>query len=146
MESTHRAKNVNVSVRKVRMLLPAVKKVSPEMALIKLAFMPHSAAVAIRQAVQTALANASSALKVPKNMLEFRTIKADQGLVMKRFRAGSRGSPRPVLRRMTHITVVLGEKKVAPAVTPVAGKVATKAVTKLSKAPKTKKAKESADK
>lgn len=146
MESTHRAKNVNVSVRKVRMLLPAVKKVSPEMALIQLAFMPHSAAVAIRHAVQTALANASSALKVPKNMLEFRTIKADQGLVMKRFRAGSRGSPRPVLRRMTHITVVLGEKKVAPAVTPVAEKVATKAVTKLPKAPKAKKAKMSADK
>jgi large subunit ribosomal protein L22 len=60
--------------------------------------------------VETALANASSALKVPKDMLEFKKLYADQGIVMKRYRAGSRGSPRPVLRRLTHVTVVLGEK------------------------------------
>ncbi|MEI6326929.1 MAG: uL22 family ribosomal protein [Candidatus Roizmanbacteria bacterium] len=111
MESKHISRNVNVSVRKVRMIIPEIKKLTPVMSLIKLAYLPHSAAKYMRHAIKTALSNATSTLKVSEDMLEFRRIQADQGVTLKRFRAGSRGSPLPVVRRMTHITVVLGEKK-----------------------------------
>ncbi len=111
MESRHLAKNINVSLRKVRTFLPAIKKMSPADALIRLELLPHSAARALSDALKTAIANAQNSLKVSKDMLEFRKLYADQGLVLKRFRAGSRGTAAPISRRMTHITVVLGVKK-----------------------------------
>ena len=112
MESRHTAKNINVSIRKVRTFLPAIKKLSPVDALTRLEQLPHSAAHALAQAIKTTLSNAESSLKVGKDMLEFRKLYADQGLVLKRFRAGSRGTAKPITRRMTHITVILGIKKV----------------------------------
>lgn len=110
MESRHYLKNVNVSLRKVRMFLPGLKKMTPVEAVEKLSFLPHSAARVLMQGIKTAISNAESTLKVPKNMLEFRSLKADQGLVLKRFRAGSRGTALPVNRRMSHITIILGVK------------------------------------
>jgi large subunit ribosomal protein L22 len=112
MESQHTAKNINVSVRKVRTFLPAMRKMSPVDALTRLELLPHSAARALAQALQTVIANAETSLKVSKDMLEFRKLYADQGLVLKRFRAGSRGTAKPITHRMTHITVVLGVKKI----------------------------------
>lgn len=143
MESKHISRNVNVSVRKVRMIIPEIKKFTPVMALIKLAYMPHSAAKYMSHAIKTAMSNATSTLKVSEDMLEFRRIQADQGITLKRFRAGSRGSPLPVVRRMTHITVVLGEKKLAPVpqkskVKPEAKKEDKKEVKKVKSAPKKK--------
>ncbi|MBP6993811.1 hypothetical protein KBB12_01040 [Candidatus Woesebacteria bacterium] len=111
MESRHTAKNMNVSIRKVRSFLPGIRKTSPVDALTRLEQMPHSAARALAQAIKTCLSNAESSLKVGKDMLEFRRLYADQGLVLKRFRAGSRGTAKPITRRMTHITVVLGIKR-----------------------------------
>jgi large subunit ribosomal protein L22 len=113
MESRHTAKNINVSIRKVRTFLPEIKKMTPVDALVRLQHLPYSATRALAQAIQTTIANAESSLKVSKDMLEFRKLYADQGLVLKRFRAGSRGTAKPISRRMTHITVVLGVKQVA---------------------------------
>ncbi len=145
MESKHISRNVNVSVRKVRMIIPEIKKLTPAMSLIKLAYLPHSAAKYMKHAIKTAMSNATSTLKVSEDMLEFRRIQADQGITLKRFRAGSRGSPLPVVRRMTHITVVLGEKKLAvqPApqkskVKPEENKEVKKEVKKVKSAPKKK--------
>lgn len=145
MESKHISRNVNVSVRKVRMIIPEIKKFTPVMALIKLAYMPHSAAKYMSHAIKTAISNATSTLKVSEDMLEFRRIQADQGITLKRFRAGSRGSPLPVVRRMTHITVVLGEKKLAVSPVPQKSKVKPEAkkedkkeVKKVKSAPKKK--------
>jgi large subunit ribosomal protein L22 len=112
MESTHILKNANVSLRKVRTFLPLIKKMQPTIAVQKLSFMPHSAARVLLSCIKSALASAELALKVPKNMLEFRALKADQGMTLKRFRAGSRGTALPIVRRMTHITVVLSVKGV----------------------------------
>jgi len=112
MESRHVAPNVNVSLRKVRAYLPAIKKLSPLEATVHLDQIPYSATYALSAEIKTAMTNAENTLKVSKGMLEFRSLKADQGMVLKRFRAGSRGTAKPVLRRMTHITIVLGAKKV----------------------------------
>lgn len=92
------------------MFLPGLRKMTPVEAVEKLSFLPHSAARVLVQGIKTAISNAESTLKVPKNMLEFRSLKADQGLVLKRFRAGSRGTALPVNRRMSHITITLGVK------------------------------------
>ncbi|MFO0703287.1 MAG: uL22 family ribosomal protein [Patescibacteria group bacterium] len=113
MESRHLLKNVNVSIRKVRMFLPNVKKMQPAEAVERLGFLPHSAAKVLAAGIKTAISNAQSTLKVPANMLEFRSLKADQGMVLKRFRAGSRGTALPINRRMTHITIILGVKGAA---------------------------------
>lgn len=107
MDKTHTAKNINVSIRKVRALIPGVRKLTPLSALERLKHMPHSGARALADAIQTALINGENTLKASRDMLEFRRLSADQGMVMKRYRAGSRGTARPILRRMTHITVTL---------------------------------------
>lgn len=110
MESRHTIPNTNVSIRKVREFLPGLKKMSPVSAYASLKQMPHTAARSLASAIQNAMVNAEHTLKVSKGMLEFRKLSADQGAALKRFRPGSRGTAKPILRRTTHITVVLGVK------------------------------------
>ena len=68
MESRHTAKNINVSIRKVRTFLPEIKKMTPVDALVRLQHLPYSATRALAQAIQTTIANAESSLQVSKDM------------------------------------------------------------------------------
>jgi large subunit ribosomal protein L22 len=108
MEFRHSLKNANVSLKKVRMFLPELRNIRPTVAVKVLASMPHSAARVLHDVIKSAISGGISTLKVGEDMLEFREIRADQGMVLKRYRAGSRGVAAPILRRRTHITVVLG--------------------------------------
>lgn len=113
MEARHTGKNINVSLRKVRTFIPMLRNMSPSVALMKLSHMPHSGARALHAAIKTAVSNAQFSLKVPEDMLEFRKVYADQGMKLKRFRAGSRGTAAPIVRQMTHITVIVGVKQLS---------------------------------
>lgn len=107
MESKATFKNIKISPKKLRMLLPEIKRVSPEQALDYLYNTPKKGAKLLYKAIKSAISNAKTTLKVDGRLLKFKVLSVDQGQSLKRFRPGGRGTAKPIKRRFSHITVVL---------------------------------------
>jgi len=112
MEVRAVVKYVRISPRKVRRLVDAVKGKPVETALGKLQFMPMKAAAIVEKVVRSAVANADQNPDIDVDTLIVRNIVADQGPTLKRFKARARGRGTRILKRTSHITVVLSEDTV----------------------------------
>ena len=103
-------KFVRISPQKVRKLIGAVKGQPVETGLNALKFMPQKAAGIVEKVVRSALANADQNPDIDVDSLVIRNIVADQGPTLKRFRARARGRGTRILKRSSHITVILAEE------------------------------------
>jgi len=103
-------KHVRISSQKVRKLIDAVKGQPVESGLNILKFMPLKAAGIVEKVVKSALANAEQKEGVDIDSLVIKNIIADQGPTLKRFRARARGRGTRILKRTSHITVILAEE------------------------------------
>ena len=112
MEVRAVVKYVRISPRKVRKLVDAVKGKPVESALDTLKFMPMKAAGLVEKVVRSAVANADQNPDIDVDTLIVRNISADQGPTLKRFKARARGRGTRILKRTSHITVVLSEDTV----------------------------------
>jgi len=112
MEVRAVTKHVRISPRKVRFLIDAVKGKPVEAALNALKFMPMKAAGIVEKVVRSAVANADQNPDIDVDTLIVRNIIADQGPTLKRFRARARGRGTRILKRTSHITVILSEESV----------------------------------
>ena len=106
------ARYVRISPQKVRKLIGAIKGKPVEVGLGKLKFMPQKAAGIFEKIIRSAVANADQNPNIDVDSLVIRNIIADQGPTLKRFRARARGRSTRILKRTTHITVILAEKSV----------------------------------
>jgi large subunit ribosomal protein L22 len=77
------------------------------LALLK--FLPQAAAEPVGKAIRSAAANAEDVHGLSQSDLYISRIAADVGPTLKRFRAGARGRAKPILKRSSHITVILSE-------------------------------------
>lgn len=111
-------KNAKISPKKVRFLLDSVKGMSPAKAVDALQYMPHKSARILRAVIKSALANATNNLKLDANLLQFRTLSVDQGNKLKRYRAGGRGTAKPYVHALSHITIELETVKSISSVKP----------------------------
>jgi large subunit ribosomal protein L22 len=112
MEVRAVSKYVRISPQKVRKLVDAVKGKPVESALDALKFMPLKAAGLVEKVMRSAVANADQNPDVDVDMLVVRNIIADQGPTLKRYRARARGRGTRILKRTSHITVILSEESV----------------------------------
>jgi large subunit ribosomal protein L22 len=103
------SKYVRISSQKVRKLIEAVKGKPVQAGLDILQFMPQKAATIIGKIIRSAVANADQNTDVDVDSLVIRNIIANQGPTLKRFKARARGRGTRVLKRTTHITVILAE-------------------------------------
>ena len=97
MEVRALASNQPVSPRKVRLVLAAIRGRSVDEALGMLEFMPQ----------RSARANAENNHNLNPDRLVVKRALADDGRMLKRFRARSRGRVSPLLRRHSHIEIVV---------------------------------------
>ena len=111
MEVRAVAKNVRVSPTKVRLLADMVRGKKIEEALNMLQFTPTPAARMVAKVIKSAAANAENGLQMSPSSLEISTIFVDRGVTMKRYRSAARGRVSPILRRTSHITVVVTEQE-----------------------------------
>lgn len=109
MEVKAVTKYVRISPQKVRMLVDAVKGKPVEDALNSLKFMPQKAAGIVEKTMRSAVANADQNMGIDVDALVVRNLIADQGPTLKRFRARARGRGTRILKRTSHITVILAE-------------------------------------
>lgn len=106
-QSKHRY--ARISATKVRPLADLVRGRDVQDALNVLKFMPHRAAGMISKVLTSALANANEK-EANVDRLFVKTIMIDEGPTMKRFRPKDRGRAHPIMKRTSHITVVVEEE------------------------------------
>jgi large subunit ribosomal protein L22 len=113
MESRAVAKFIRISPQKVRKLAQTVKGKRVEAGVDILKFMPQKASGLVLKVINSAVANAT--LKdenIDVDDLIIKNIYVDQGPTLKRFRARARGRGTRILKRTSHITVILSEDTV----------------------------------
>ncbi|HLF87928.1 MAG TPA: 50S ribosomal protein L22 [Anaerolineales bacterium] len=103
------ARNVPVSAQKMRLVVNLVRGKDVQEALELLRFVPNAAARPISKLVASAMANAEENFGISRDDLYIHRIFADTGPTRKWRRFGGRGRFKPLLRRSSHVTVVLRE-------------------------------------
>jgi len=104
-------KNCGVSAQKTRLVVDMVRGKSAIDALATLKFANKLAAVHVGKLIQSAVANAEENFGVSRDDLFVHKITADEAPTRKWRRFGARGRFKPLLKRSSHITVVLREKE-----------------------------------
>ncbi|MCD6518657.1 MAG: 50S ribosomal protein L22 [Anaerolineae bacterium] len=104
------AKYIRMSPRKVRLVADLVRGMDVNEALTLLRFTPKAAAKVVAKAIASAAANAEENYGLSTDDLYIAKITVDEGPTLKRGRAGARGRFKPILKRSSHITVVLAER------------------------------------
>jgi large subunit ribosomal protein L22 len=105
------AKYVGLSAQKVRLVINLVRGRQADDALKMLKFMPQASARHVAKVLRTAIANAEENFGLNRNELMVVQAYADEGPTRKWRRFGARGRFKPVLRRSSHITIVLKERE-----------------------------------
>lgn len=111
MDVKSTAKTVRYTPRKVRLVLDLVRGKSVEEALTILQFMPNHAATAVAKVVKSAAANATHNHQLNAEALYVKECYANEGVVMKRFMPRAKGNAAQILKRTSHITVVVSDVK-----------------------------------
>ena len=110
MEVRAVAKYMRISPSKVRKLSGAVKGKPVEKGIEILKFMPQKAAKMLEKIVQSAVANADQNSAIDVDTLIISNVIVDGGPTLKRFRARARGRGTRILKRTSHITVILADE------------------------------------
>jgi len=111
MEVRAVAKDTGISSRKVRPLIDMVRGKKVDEALTILQFTPSPLARVVAKVVKSAAANAENNFQLSPSDLKIVTIFADEAPTLKRFRPVSRGRAHRILKRSSHITVVVAEQE-----------------------------------
>jgi large subunit ribosomal protein L22 len=110
------ARYIQISPQKVRLVVDLVRGKNAEEALELLRYMPQKAAEPVYKLVQSAVSNAEQNYGLEIDELFISNIYADDGprrrLAPYGGRFGARGRFKPIIRRSSHITVVLAEREV----------------------------------
>ena len=100
-----------VSVQKACFVLDAIRGKDVQTALGILEYNPRYASGLIKMLLESALANAENNNDMSKENLYVAECYADQGPIMKRVQPRAQGRAYRIEKRMSHITIVLDEKK-----------------------------------
>lgn len=109
MEVKAIAKYIRVSPQKVRLVANAIKGKKVNEALNFLKFTPKRSARIIGKVLRSAIANAEQNPGIDVDTLYIKEIFVDQGPTLKRFRPKAMGRATRILKRSSHIKVVLSE-------------------------------------
>jgi large subunit ribosomal protein L22 len=109
METKAVAKYVRIAPRKVRRVVDLVRGQYVDEAIRTLQFLPNRAAKQVRKVVVSAAANAENNFAMDKETLKITTAFVDVGPTMKRIQPRAMGRAYRILKRSSHITVVVGE-------------------------------------
>jgi large subunit ribosomal protein L22 len=111
MEVKSVVKNTGISPRKIRTLIDMVRGKGVEEALTILNFASSPHARVITKLIRTAVADAETVHNLAGANLKIIRISADDAMTLKRYKARSRHRVSPILKRSSHITVVVGEQE-----------------------------------
>ncbi len=115
METKAILRYARVSARKARLVADLVRGMDVPDAIETLAFTRKKSAPMVRKLIESAVANAEQLADtgsddVDVDDLFVKTIFVDAGPTLRRFRPRAQGRATKILKKTSHITVVLGER------------------------------------
>ncbi len=118
MQATAVLKYIRISPQKGRVVADQIRGLPVQKALNVLEFSGKKAALPLRKAVLSAIANAEHNEGADVDELRIASVQVDEGPTIKRWRARAKGRAARIKKRSSHITVTVAD------VTPGAGKQA----------------------
>ena len=115
MEAKAQARYVRVTPMKARRVVDLIRGKQASEALAVLQFAPQGASEPVMKVLQSAIANARfmadrDATAFDENSLYISEAYVDEGPSMKRFRPRAQGRASKILKRTSHITVLVSQK------------------------------------
>jgi large subunit ribosomal protein L22 len=110
VESRAVTRYVRIAPRKARLVVDMIRGQRVEQALGILEFTSRRAARLIAKTVKSAVANAESNQNVDVDRLYVKRAYVDEGPTLKRFMPRAHGRATPILKRTSHVTIVVDEK------------------------------------
>lgn len=110
MEVRAKSKFIRISPKKVRLLANLIRGLNVEEALVQLQFNKKDAALPVGKLIKSAIANAEENEDLKRDNLFIKEITVDGGPTLKRWMPKAMGRATPLIKRSSHITVVLAEK------------------------------------
>lgn len=99
------------SPRKVRLVSDLVKGKGVTEAMQILSVATKEAALPLKKLIASAVRTAKNTFDIDEKSLFIKDFRVDAGTVLKRSMPRARGSAYPILKRTSHISLVLGEKQ-----------------------------------
>lgn len=104
------ARHVRMSPTKVRRVVDVVRGLDVTEALAVLRFAPQAASAPVYKVVASAAANAEQTENLRSEQLYISAAYVDEGVTLRRIRPRAKGSASRILKRASHITVVVEPK------------------------------------
>jgi large subunit ribosomal protein L22 len=111
MEATAKLKYARISPQKCRLVADTVRGAQVSKALNILKFMPKKGAELVHKVLWSAVENAQNNQGADVDDLKVTSIMVDAAPVLKRFAARAKGRGTRIVKRNSHITVVVGDGK-----------------------------------
>ena len=111
MEAKAYLKNLRMSPRKVQIVLDLIRNKPADLAMAILENTPKAACEPVAKLLKSAMANAENNFNMDKNNLYVSECFVCPGPIMKRIRPRAQGRAYRVLKRTSHITMVVCEKE-----------------------------------
>ncbi len=110
MEAQATLKYLRMAPRKVRLVADLVRGRPVGEAIQILRFTHRRASLPIRKVIESAVANAENNHGLDIDQLWVREIRVDEGPTLKRWRPRAQGRAFPIMKRTSHVSVVLEER------------------------------------
>ena len=104
------ARTVRVTSRKAKLVLDLIRGKDVKEAAAILKFLPNKAARITAKVLKSACANATHNFQMDEEKLYVKACYADEGITLKRYMPRAKGSASPIMKRTSHITVVVNER------------------------------------
>lgn len=111
MESKAKLKLVHISPQKARLIADQIRGLPVDDAVDLLRFSKKKAAAILRKVLESAIANAEHNEGADIDELHVHEVLVDQGPSQSRFRARARGRINRILRRTSHISLTVADKR-----------------------------------
>lgn len=111
MEVQALTRNARMSPKKVREVARTIQGRKAPEAVEYLALIPRKSARLLVKTLKSAIANAENNANVSADSLIVKSAVIEMGPVLKRFKAGARGSAMPRRKKMSHLRVILSDGK-----------------------------------
>ena len=109
MQALAKSKYVRVSPRKARLAADLIRGLNVQEALLQLQHSQTKAGKLLKKTLDSAIANAENNFDLSQDNLEVAEVRIDVGPSLKRAKSKSRGGRAPILKRTSHLTVVVGQ-------------------------------------
>ena len=110
MEARATLKYARISSRKVKIVLALIRNKPVDLALATLDLTPKAASPIVAKLVKSAQANAENNFSMDKDNLVVSECFVTPGPIMKRIMPRAKGSADRILKRTSHVTLVVAEK------------------------------------